>query len=194
MWHKEKFVLWMFPLRPSDRDSPVTTHMHLATMHTMHTLHTWHTRRWRGVTTVKYITGSSSWQAWVLGEPATGNFIWRKMEKTPEKLKFTGKRKSYYRYSTIPRSYVGKTTIVTSTEDCQTQTHFDRVSSPGRSAGTQISLTGSDGAISRSPQEQTESKRLDYCSRCYEGKHNVKASGILYKTFHACLQSVGNYV
>ena len=100
------------------------------------------------------------------------------MAKRPEKLNFTGYGRSYCLYSTIPRNHEETTTTVTSTEDCQTQTHFDRVSSPGSSADTQISLTGSDRAISRSPQEQTESKRLDYCSRCYEGKHNVKASGI----------------
>ena len=109
------------------------------------------------------------------------------MAKTPEKLKFTGYGRSYYIHSTIPRNHEETTTTVTSTEDCQTQTHFDRVSSPGSSADTQISLTGSDRAISQSPQEQTESKRLDYCSRCYEGKHNVKASGIYIKHFtYAC--------
>ena len=112
-----------------------------------------------------------------------GNCIWRKMAKTPGKLKFTGYGRSYYIYSTIARNHEEPTTTVTSTEDCQTQTHFDRVSSPGSSADTQISLTGSDRAISRSPQEKTESKRLDYCSRCYEGKHNVKASGIYIKNF-----------
>ena len=105
------------------------------------------------------------------------------MAKRPEKLNFTGYGRSYCLYSTIPRNHEETTTTVTSTEDCRTQTHFDRVSSPGRSADTQISLTGSDRAISRSPQEQTESKRLDYCSRCYEGKHNVKASGIYIKHF-----------
>ena len=116
------------------------------------------------------------------------------MAKTPEKLKFTGYGRSYCLYSTIPRNHEETTTTVTSTEDsCHTQTHFDRVSSPGSSADAQISLTGSDRAISRSPQEQTESKRLDYCSRCYEGKHNVKASRIYIKHFtHAC--SPGNYV
>ena len=117
------------------------------------------------------------------------------MAKTPAKLKFTAYGRSYYICSTIPRNHEETTTTITSTEDYQTQTHFDRVSSPGSSADTQISLTGSDRAISRSPQEQTESKRLDCCSRCYEGKHNVKASSMyLYKTFHARLQSVGNYV
>ena len=105
------------------------------------------------------------------------------MAKRPEKLKFTGYGRSYCLYSTIPQNHEETTTTVTSTEDCHTQTHFDRVSPPGRSADSQISLTGLDRAISRSPQEQTESKRLDYCSRCYEGKHNVKASGIYIKTF-----------
>ena len=105
------------------------------------------------------------------------------MAKTPEELKFTGYGRSYYIHSTISRNHEETTTTVTSTKDCRTQTHFDRVSSPGRSADSQISLTGSDRAISRSPQEETESKRLDYCSRCYEGKHNVKASGIYIKNF-----------
>ena len=109
------------------------------------------------------------------------------MAKRPEKLNFTGYGISYCLYSTIPRNHEETTTTVTSTKDCQMQTHFDRVSSPGSSADTQISLTGSDRAISQSPQEQTESKRLDYCSRCYEGKRNVKASGIYKKHFtHAC--------
>ena len=115
------------------------------------------------------------------------------MAKTPEKLKFTGYGRSYCLYSTIPRNHEETTTTVTSTEDCHTQTHFDRVSSPGSSADAQTSLTGSDRAISRSPQEQTESKRVDYCSRCYEGKRNVEASRIYIKHFtHAC--SPGNYV
>lgn len=116
------------------------------------------------------------------------------MAKAPENKTFTEYGRSYYIYSTIPRNHEETTTTVTPTEDCQTQTHFDRVSSPGRSADTQISFTGSDRAISQSPQEQTESKRLDYCSRCYEGKHNVKTSSIYNKrrTFRACMQSVGN--
>ena len=97
-------------------------------------------------------------QAQVLGEA-----------KTPEKLKVADFGRRNYMYSTIPRNREETTSTVTPTEDFQTQTHFDRVSSPGRSADMQIS---------RSSLKQTESKRLDYCSRCYEGEYNVKASGI----------------
>lgn len=100
------------------------------------------------------------------------------MAKAPEQLKVTGYRRSYYISGTIPQSHGETTTTVTTKEDCQTHKQFDRVSSSGRSADTQISLTGSDRAISQSPQERTKGKRLDYCSRCCEGKHYVKATSI----------------
>lgn len=82
------------------------------------------------------------------------------MAKAPEQLKVTGYRRSYYISGTIPQSHGETTTTVTTKEDCQTHKQFDRVSSSGRSADTQISLTGSDRAISQSPQERTKGKRL----------------------------------
>ena len=95
------------------------------------------------------------------------------MAKAPEQLKVTGYGRSYYISGTIPRSHGETTTTVMTKEDFQTHKQFDGVSSSGRSADTQISLTGSDRAISQSPQERTKGKRLDYCSRCCEGKRYV---------------------
>ena len=85
------------------------------------------------------------------------------MAKAPEQLKLRGYRGYYYICGSNPRNH-GETT----------RRQFDRDSFRGRSADTQISLTGSDRVISQSPQERTKGKRLDYCSRCYEGKHVVE--------------------